>query len=501
MSIALDGVTVVSILPAIADLGALDLGRWVHKLVQRKKLDRVINICTALIDMYSKCGETTEAKRLFDEMPEKETASWNALINGFAVNGHGKEALEGFLEMQCKKFMPNNITFIGVLSACNHCGLVEEGKRWFKGMEGFGLILQIEHYGCTVDLLGRAGCLEEVEKLIESMPYDANGIILSSFLFACGHSEDVTRANKVLKKAVKVEPWNDGNYVMLRNLYAGKRRWSDAEEIKRLMRKNQANKEVGCSVIEVDGRIKEFVAGDRVHAYFEAIHFTLRQTWKHLMGKPSAEMFTFAMGRKISEILRSSTSPLLVLYQAVFKQWKKAKEEDRENLLIEFLKKNVKLGKVDDTTTTMITGILIPQMAMAAKRTVEIVLQLKMIEAIPDILFIPSAAVLVLIYASNSIRNRDGVTISDVLFVISEMLALIYAKISNMMTYSWIFQHHPPAADGTRAKRTGSASASRTGPSPTLAVTPAAEKRQFSPGFRSNFAGSELLPPVTDSDE
>ncbi|CAL8121253.1 unnamed protein product [Prunus armeniaca] len=284
MSLEPDGVTVVSILPAIADLGALDLGLWVHKFVRRKKLDRVINICTALVDMYAKCGETTEAKRLFDEMPEKETASWNALINGFAVNGRGKEALEVFLEMQCKKIMPNNITFIGVLSACNHCGLVEEGKRWFKGMEGFGLIPQIEHYGCMVDLLGRAGCLEEVEKLIESMPYDANGIILSSFLFACGHSEDVTRANKVLKKAVKVEPWNDGNYVMLRNLYVKKRRWSDAEEIKRLMRKNRANKEVGCSVIEVDGRIKEFVSGDRVHAYSEPIHLTLRQTWKHMMG-------------------------------------------------------------------------------------------------------------------------------------------------------------------------------------------------------------------------
>ncbi|BFG21561.1 hypothetical protein CerSpe_078360 [Prunus speciosa] len=151
-------------------------------------------------------------------------------------------------------------------------------------MEGFGLIPQIEHYGCMVDLLGRAGCLEEVEKLIGSMPYDANGIILSSFLFACGHSEDVTTANKVLKKAVKVEPWNDGNYVMLRNLYAKKRRWSDAEEIKRLMRKNLANKEAGYSVIEVDGRIKEFVAGDRVHAYSEPIHLTLRQTWKHLTG-------------------------------------------------------------------------------------------------------------------------------------------------------------------------------------------------------------------------
>ena len=95
-------------------MGALNLGRWVHQFVRRKKLDRVINLCTALVDMYAKCGGTTEAKRLFDEMPEKETASWNALINGFAVNGQGKEALKVFSEMQCKKFMPNNITFIFV---------------------------------------------------------------------------------------------------------------------------------------------------------------------------------------------------------------------------------------------------------------------------------------------------------------------------------------------------------------------------------------------------
>lgn len=260
-----DAVTIVSILPAIAHLGALDLGHWVHEFVQRKELDRLTNICTALVDMYAKCGEITKAKSLFDEMPEKETASWNALINGFAVNGHGKEALEVFLEMQREKFKPNNITFVGVLSACNHCGLVEEGKRWFRKMENFGLIPQIEHYGCMVDLLGRAGCLEEAEKLIESMPYDVNGIILSSFLFACGYCEDVTRANRILKQAIKLEPWNDVNYVMLRNLYARNRRWIDADDVKSLMQENQADKVIGCSVIEVDGRIKQFVAGDRMH--------------------------------------------------------------------------------------------------------------------------------------------------------------------------------------------------------------------------------------------
>ena len=106
------------------------------------------------------------------------------------------------------------------------------------------------------------------------MPYDVNGIILSSFLFACGYYEDVTRANKILELAVKLEPWNDGNYVILRNLYARKRRWSDADDIKSLMRKNQTDKEVGCSFIEVDGRMKEFVAGDRRHTSMEAIHMT-----------------------------------------------------------------------------------------------------------------------------------------------------------------------------------------------------------------------------------
>lgn len=284
-SIEPDAVTIVSILPAIAHFGALDLGHWVHEFVQRKKLDRLTNICTALVDMYAKCGEVTKAKSLFDEMPEKETASWNALINGFAVNGHGKEALEVFLEMQREKFKPNNITFVGVLSACNHCGLVEEGKRWFRKMENFGLIPQIEHYGCMVDLLGRAGCLEEAEKLIESMPYDVNGMILSSFLFACGYCEDVTRANRILKQAIKLEPWNDVNYVTLRNLYARNRRWSDADDVKSLMHKNQADKVIGCSVIEVDGRIKQFVAGDMMHTSWEAIHLTLVQSWKHMMGE------------------------------------------------------------------------------------------------------------------------------------------------------------------------------------------------------------------------
>ncbi|PON70201.1 Tetratricopeptide-like helical domain containing protein [Trema orientale] len=279
-----DKVTIVSILPAIADLGAVDLGCWIHQFVQRKRLDRLTNVSTALIDMYAKCGEIMRAKKVFDEMPKKEIASWNALINGFAVNGRGEEALKLFSEMQHKKLKPNDLTLLGVLSACNHSGLVEEGKRWFKAMEGFELIPKTEHYGCMVDLLGRAGCLEEAEKLIEGMPYEANGIILSSFLSACGYFNDFTRAKKILSNAVKLEPGNDGNYVTMRNLYATGRRWSDSEEIKKLMKENGANKEVGFSFIEVDGTIRDFVSGNKLQPHWDCLELTLAQLWKHMRG-------------------------------------------------------------------------------------------------------------------------------------------------------------------------------------------------------------------------
>ncbi|KAG5092808.1 hypothetical protein JHK82_051586 [Glycine max] len=275
-------VTVVCVLPAVADLGALDLGRWIHRFALRKKLDRSARIGTALIDMYAKCGEITKAKLAFEGMTERETASWNALINGFAVNGCVKEALEVFARMIEEGFGPNEVTMIGVLSACNHCGLVEEGRRWFNAMERFGIAPQVEHYGCMVDLLGRAGCLDEAENLIQTMPYDANGIILSSFLFACGYFNDVLRAERVLKEVVKMDEDVAGNYVMLRNLYATRQRWTDVEDVKQMMKKRGTSKEVACSVIEIGGSFIEFAAGDYLHSHLEVIQLTLGQLSKHM---------------------------------------------------------------------------------------------------------------------------------------------------------------------------------------------------------------------------
>ncbi|XP_012570496.3 pentatricopeptide repeat-containing protein ELI1, chloroplastic-like [Cicer arietinum] len=164
LDVEMNKVTVVSVLPAVADLSSLDLGVWIHGFVQRNRLDEDVHVY-ALVDMYAKCGEIGKAKLLFEEMNEKDTSSWNALINGYGVNGCAKEALEVFAAMLREGFEPNEITMTSVLSAY-HCGLVEEGRRCFKEMERFGIVPQIEHYGCMIDLLGRVGYLDEAENLI-----------------------------------------------------------------------------------------------------------------------------------------------------------------------------------------------------------------------------------------------------------------------------------------------------------------------------------------------
>ncbi|KAJ6675659.1 PPR CONTAINING PLANT-LIKE PROTEIN [Salix viminalis] len=278
-------VTVVSILPAIATLGALELGEW---------------ICTQNVEKISK------ARKVFSEIPKKETATWNALINGFAMNGLASEALEAFSEMQREGIKPNDITMTGVLSACCHGGLVEEGKRRFKAMIESGFSPKIEYYGCLVDLLGRAGCLDESENLIKSMTFEANGIILSSSLFACGFSNDVTRAQRVLNQAVNMEPRNDGNYVMVRNSFAMEEWWRAVKEIKGLMRRSGAKKEVGSSAIEVDNRVSEFISGGIAHPEWDVIESVIGLSSTPLMSLfRSLERFEQIYGRTLPFIIHS----------------------------------------------------------------------------------------------------------------------------------------------------------------------------------------------------
>lgn len=287
-----DKVTLVSIIPAIADLGALNIGRWIHQFARRSGLDKNGSVCTALVDMYAKCGDVENAKKVFFGSSEREVASWNAMINGLAVNGCSEEALEIFKDMISEGAEPNSITMIGVLSACSHGGLVGEGRFWFRDMRKYGIEPAIEHFGCLIDLLGRAGLLEEAEGLAKRMPYEVNGIILSSLLFACGTHSDFKRGERIMKKAIEMEPWNLGNYVMARNMYAGERRWGDVANLKAKMRKLGTKKEVGCSVIEVECKVCEFVAGDRMHSDQEVIYEVLNYIGMHMGDQGEDDSFS-----------------------------------------------------------------------------------------------------------------------------------------------------------------------------------------------------------------
>lgn len=266
-----DEVTLVSIIPAIADMGGLELGRWIHKYIQKKGMECMGSVSTALVDMYAKCGDVDEAKRVFDGMRERAPSAWNAMINGLAVNGCAEEALDVFREMLSSGQCPNEVTMMGLLSACNHGGLVDEGRRFFKEMEIYGIEPKVEHYGCMVDLLGRRGYLMEAERLVDEMPFLANEIILTSLLSACVSYEDGDMAEKVMNRLAKIEPTDGRNFVMLRNLYAGERRWRDVERVKDMIRKYGGKKEAGCSVIEVGSTALEFVSGDKMHPDWDVI--------------------------------------------------------------------------------------------------------------------------------------------------------------------------------------------------------------------------------------
>ncbi|CAL9163650.1 unnamed protein product [Musa hybrid cultivar] len=284
-----DNVTLVSVLPAVADLGAIDLGRWIHSYARRKGLDQVITVSIGLVDMYAKCGDVCEARRVFDSMPIRDTAAWNAMINGLAVNGRAKAALAVFTEMRRAGVCPNEVTMIGVLSACSHGGLVEEGRRWFNEMEALHVERRVEHYGCMVDLLGRSGRLGEAETLLEEIPCGPNGIVLSSLLFACGRHGDMERAERAMRRASAVEPGNWRNYVVMRNLYARKKKWRDVERMQEAVRDHGGKREAGCSVVEVGHRAWEFVSGDRVHPQSQSIYELLDELLQQIKGQGEEE--------------------------------------------------------------------------------------------------------------------------------------------------------------------------------------------------------------------
>lgn len=258
---------VMSVLCACANLGALDVGRWVYSYVCQSKGDYVDSrIATALIDMFFKCGSIEHALLVFEGAKEKHVGEWTAMLSGLAMHGLGEQLIEAFEKMVDSGIKPNEVTFVALLSGCSHSGLVNEGLYYFDRMESnFGVEPTVEHFGCVVDLLGRAGLIDQAMQLISEMPFEPNAAIWGSLLNACRVYKNVEIGELAAQWLIKDEPWNGALYMTLLSLYREAGRWDEVEKVKLKMKEVGCRKGPGCSLIEVGGICYEFVVGDKSH--------------------------------------------------------------------------------------------------------------------------------------------------------------------------------------------------------------------------------------------
>ncbi|XP_043699143.1 putative pentatricopeptide repeat-containing protein At3g15930 [Telopea speciosissima] len=278
-----DEYTMVSILTACANLGALEIGEWIRLYIDKNRMKIDVFVGNSLIDMYSKCGNVKSALKIFQEMPQRDKFTWTAMISGLAVNGHGKEALDLFAEMIDASIMPDEVTYIGVLCACTHGGMVDKGRELFSSMTiRHGIKPNVAHYGCMVDLLGRAGQLREALEFITNMPIRPNSVVWGALLGACRVHKDADLAVMAAKRLLELEPENGAVYVLVSNIYAACNKWDDVRKIRKTMMDRGIKKIPGCSLIEMNGGVHEFVAGDQSHPQSIEIYSKLNEITQDL---------------------------------------------------------------------------------------------------------------------------------------------------------------------------------------------------------------------------
>lgn len=263
-----DAFTFSSVIAACARLGARDCAEWIHNLMIEKCISLNYILGAALIDMYSRCGRIEKAKEIFKTIEKNEVSIWNTMINGFAIHGLAFDAISIFSSMPVEKISPDSITFVGILTACSHCGLVEEGRKYFDMMRCHSIEPQLEHYGAMIDLFGRAGLLNDAYAMIKDMPMEPDVVIWRSLLSACRTQRNNDLGELVIKK---IENLKSGDYVLLSNIYCSVNKWDTAEQLRNAMKMNRVRKKSGKSWIEISGVIHQFNAGDLSHLERDAV--------------------------------------------------------------------------------------------------------------------------------------------------------------------------------------------------------------------------------------
>ncbi|KAI5660276.1 hypothetical protein M9H77_29069 [Catharanthus roseus] len=273
------------VLSTCAEIAALELGKQIHGRLVKAGLEMGYYVGNALLAMYCKCGCIEEAYDVFGGISDKDTVSWNTMINGYARHGFGKEALKLFQNMERAGMRPDDVTMVGVLSACSHTGLTDTGTTYFYSMDrDYGIIANAKHYTCMIDLLGRAGRLDDAQNLMRNMPFEPDAASWGALLGASRIHGNAELGEKAAKMIFTLEPWNAGMYVLLSNLYASSRRWREVGEMRLKMRDTGVRKVPGYSWVEVQNKIHTFSVGDTTHpqshqlyAFLEELDLRMKQ--------------------------------------------------------------------------------------------------------------------------------------------------------------------------------------------------------------------------------
>ncbi|XP_074366441.1 pentatricopeptide repeat-containing protein CRR2, chloroplastic-like [Apium graveolens] len=267
-----NSVTMVSVIQACTALCAVEIGRLLHGYVLRKGLNSILPVVNALLSMYARCGDLHIGRRVFDQMERRDVVSWNSMISSYGINGLGKKAIEVFEEMLFSGIHPNPVSFVSVLGACSHGGLLQEGKILFESMErDHGVYPTVKHYACLVDLLGRANRLDEAAKVIENMQIEPGPTVWGSLLGSCRIHCNVKLAESASRRLFQLEPENFGNYSLMAEIYAQAEMWDEVKRIKNLIEARGIQKLAGCSWIEVKRRIYSFISADELSPKNEVV--------------------------------------------------------------------------------------------------------------------------------------------------------------------------------------------------------------------------------------
>ncbi|OWM85434.1 hypothetical protein CDL15_Pgr019058 [Punica granatum] len=273
-----NAVTVACALSACGHTGTLQLGKEIHCYILRNGLALDFYISNALIDMYGKCGSLIEARGIFDRTVKRNLTSWNSMINCLALHGQTRQAISVFEEMMTfgVDMLPDEVTFIGLLNACTHGGHVERGQAYFEAMtQDYGIQPWIEHYGCLIDLLGRAGKFEEALQVIGAMKIQPDEVIWGSLLNGCRVHGDIDLAELAVSKLIELDPDNGGYGAMLANLYGEQGKWEEVRRVRKTLKERDAYKTPGCSWVEINNQLHQFYSVDLTHPRTDEIYTVL----------------------------------------------------------------------------------------------------------------------------------------------------------------------------------------------------------------------------------